>query len=358
MNDLLFPFSQYWWVYVGFLSFVGLMLILDLGVFHRKIHAVSFKEASLWSLFWISLSLLLNFAFYKFAQYRFSTDPAYAAIPGFNAQAEASQAGLEFLTGFLIEKALAIDNIFVFVMVFSAFKIPSIYQHRVLFLGILGAVFFRGIFIGLGSHLMNYQWLVLIFGAFLILTGLKMMWSSNDSKDISQGWPMRILRRVLPVSSEFNGHKLFVKKSGLRYATPLLVALIVIELTDIVFALDSVPAIFAVTQEPLIVFVSNILAILGLRSLYFMLAGVMDRFVYLKYGLASVLVFVGLKMTWLNEIYHGKFPISWSLGIIGSLILGSIGVSLFATSKKSREKRGMRLKSRIHSPIHQKGASL
>lgn len=333
MSGLLFPLSEYWWLYLAFLGFVGLMLALDLGVFHRKAHAVSFKDASLWSVFWISLSLLFNWGFYQFARHEFATNPRFLSVPGFDAEAEASRVGLEFLTGFVIEKALAIDNIFVFVMVFAAFGIPAIYQHRVLFLGILGAIFFRGAFIALGAQLMAYHWLVVLFGVFLLLTGLKMMFIAQKPSDPEHSWQMRLLKRWLPVTSEFHGQKFFVRKNGIRYATPLLVALVFIELTDIIFAVDSVPAIFAVTREPMIVFISNILAIMGLRSLYFMLAGIVDRFVYLKYGLAAVLVFVGLKMVWLNNAFDGKFPISWSLGIIGTLILGSIGVSLIVTSK-------------------------
>ncbi len=331
MNELLFPFSEYWWLYAGFLAFVAIMLALDLGVFHKSAHVVTFKEASAWSAFWIGLSLLFNLAFYKYAQYKFSTDARYTSIPGFDPEAEASRVGLEFLTGFVIEKALAVDNIFVFVMVFAAFGIPAIYQHRVLFLGILGAIVFRGIFIALGSQLMAYHWIVTLFGVFLILTGLKMMFIAPKPTDPEHSWQMRVLKRFLPVTTEFDGQKFFTVRNGVRYGTPLLVALVFVELTDIIFAVDSVPAIFAITREPMIVFISNILAIMGLRSLYFMLAGVVDRFVYLKYGLASVLVFVGLKMTWLNDLFGGKFPIGLSLGIISALILGSVALSLWAT---------------------------
>ncbi len=300
------------------------MLALDLGVFHKKAHVVSLGEATFWSIFWVSLSLACNWAFYRYALHRFATDPAYAAIPGFDAQSEAGRVSLEFFTGFVIEKALAVDNIFVFVMVFTAFGIPAIYQHRVLFLGILGAIVFRAIFIALGAQLMAYQWVVMLFGAFLILTGLKMLFIAPKPTDPGQSWQMRLLRRWLPLTSEFEGPRLLVRKNGVRYGTPLLVALVFIELSDIIFALDSVPAIFSITREPMIVFISNILAILGLRSLYFMLAGVVDRFIYLKYGLAAVLVFVGLKMTWLNELCDGKFPITWSLAIIATLISGSV----------------------------------
>jgi tellurite resistance protein TerC len=340
MDSILFPLADYWWIYASFLGFVALLLALDLGVFHKKAHAISFKEASLWSIFWVSLSLACNWAFYQFALHKLSVDPTYAAIPGFDAEVEASRVGLEFLTGFLIEKALAIDNIFVFVMIFGALRTPAIYQHRILFLGIIGAIFFRGIFIALSSQLMAYHWVVLVFGAFLVLTGVKMFFSAHQpEKDLTNSWQMRALKRLLPVTPEIHGQKFIVKKNGTRYVTPLLIALVLIELIDVVFAMDSVPAIFAVTREPLIVFISNILAIMGLRSLYFMLAGIVDRFVYLKYGLALVLIFVGLKMVWLNEAMGGKFPISWSLGIIATLILGSIGISLIATSNRKKSKQ-------------------
>lgn len=336
MNNLLFPMSEYWWLYLAFLAFVGLMLVLDLGVFHRKAHIVSFKEASLWSVFWIALSLSANWAFYRYALHKFSTDPQYTSLPGFDAHAEATRVGLEFLTGFVIEKALAIDNIFVFVMIFAAFGIPALYQHRVLFLGILGAILFRAIFIAAGSQLMAYHWVVVFFGVFLLLTGVKMMFMSHKPTDPEHSWQMRLLRRYLPVTTDLDGKKFFLKRDGVRYATPLFVALVFIEFSDIIFAIDSVPAIFAITNEPMIVFISNILAIMGLRSLYFMLAGVVDRFIYLKYGLAAVLVFVGLKMAWLNTAFGGKFPITWSLGVIALLIGGSIAASLIATAGKSR----------------------
>ena len=329
---ILFPLSEYFWLYAAFIGFVCAMLALDLGVFHRQAHAVTFKEAAGWSFFWISLALLMNLGFYSFALHKFTTDAAYAAIPDFNAHAEATRVALEFLTGFVVEKALAVDNIFVFVLLFSAFGIPPKYQHRVLFFGILGAIFFRAIFIPLGSQLMAYHWVVIVFGVFLIFTGIKMLFMGvGGPVDPSQSKIIHYLRRFMPVTDELHGQKFFIRKAGVLTATPLFVALVFLEFTDIIFAVDSVPAIFAITKEPMIVFMSNILAILGLRSLYFMLAGIIDRFIYLKFGLALVLVFVGLKMVWLNSLMGGKFPISWSLSIIATLILGSILLSLIVT---------------------------
>jgi tellurite resistance protein TerC len=228
----------------------------------------------------------------------------------------------------VVEKSLAIDNIFVFAVVFAYFRIPKMYQHRVLFWGILGALVFRGIFIAMGSVLMQYHWLVIFFGSLLILTGFKMYFAGTKPQDLENNFMVRQLKKVFRVHPQVEGQKFFFKKDGRTFVTPLFLALVFLELSDIIFAVDSVPAIFALTKEPLIVFTSNIFAILGLRSMYFMLAGVMDRFIYIKYGLASVLVFVGLKMVWLNDAFGGKFPVNWSLGIIALLIGSSVVASI------------------------------
>lgn len=333
---ILFPFYDYWWLYVGFTAFVLLALTLDLGVFHKKAHEVSFKEASVWTSVWISLALIFNYFFYLYAKYQFSTHERYTSIPGFDPDAQAKTSALEFLTGFFVEKSLAIDNIFVFAVVFAYFGIPKLYQHRVLFWGILGALVFRAIFIAMGSVLMRYHWVVILLGAFLILTGVKMYFAGTKPQNLENNFIVRQLKKIFRVHPKVEGQKFFFKKDGLTYVTPLFLALIFLELSDIIFAVDSVPAIFALTKEPLIVFTSNIFAILGLRSMYFMLAGVMDRFAYIKYGLASVLVFVGLKMVWLNEVSGGKFPISWSLGIIAGLIGSSIVASLIIDRSKQK----------------------
>lgn len=325
---VLFPFSEYWYVYAGFIVFVLAVLALDLGVFHKKAHEVGFKESAVWTTIWISLAGVFSYLFYLFAKYRFSTDERYLAIPGFDPEGQAKTSALEFLTGFVVEKSLAIDNIFVFAVVFGYFGIPKIYQHRILFWGILGALVFRAIFIALGSVLMAYEWVVIFFGALLILTGIKMFFAGTEEKDLSKNIVITWLKKIFRIHPAIEGQNFIIKKQGLHYVTPLFLALIFLELTDIIFAVDSVPAIFALTKEPLIVFTSNIFAILGLRSMYFLLAGVMDKFVYIKYGLASVLLFVGLKMVYLNHAFGGKFPISWSLGIIGLLIGGSIVVSI------------------------------
>ena len=332
-NIILFPFADYWLFYVGFTVFVLMMLALDLGVFHRDAHEVTFKESLTWSIIWISLALIFNFLFFKYAGWKFENDARLLAIPGFDGNAAANQVGLEFLTGYIVEKTLAIDNIFVFVVVFSFFAVPLKYQHRVLFFGILGALIFRIIFITMGSILLQYQWIVIFFGAFLILTGFKIIFAPEKPIDPEKNPVIKLFKKFFPVTSTFEGQKFFIRKEGVLYATPLMVALLFIEVSDIIFAVDSVPAIFAITKEPLIVFTSNVFAILGLRAMYFMLAGVIHKFRYLKYGLGIVLVFVGLKMAWLNDAFGGKFPISWSLIIIVTIIGTSILISLFKKQK-------------------------
>ena len=323
----LFPFSDYWWLYGLFTLFVLAMLALDLGVFHRKEHSVSFKEASVWTGVWITLALAFNYLLYQFALWRFPQDPRLTTIPGFDPNAAAWNVSLEFLTGYIVEKSLSVDNIFIFVVVFGYFAIPAIYQHRVLFYGIIGALIFRAIFIAAGSWLMQFHWVIYLFGGFLILTGLRMMFAPEKEIHPEKNPLIRLFKRFMPVTHELQGKRFFVKEAGRWAATPLFIALLFLEMTDVIFAVDSVPAIFAITSEPMIVFTSNIFAILGLRSMYFMLAGAVDKFHLLKYGLAVVLIFVGLKMVWLNDMYDGKFPITWSL----AFILGTIGVSVVAS---------------------------
>jgi tellurite resistance protein TerC len=333
---LLFPFTEYWWFYAAFTALVLALLALDLGVFHRNAHAVSIREASVWTLVWISLAMLFNVALWYYAHWKFPLDPRLLAIPGFDPHAAATSVGLEYLTGFVVEKALAVDNIFVFVVVFSYFAIPPQYQHRVLFYGILGALFFRSIFIAMGSVLMQYEAVVIFFGGFLILTGLKMLWMADTKPDPDRNPIVRLMRRFIPLTDGLRGQRFLVREDGKWLATPLFLALVLIEVTDIIFAVDSVPAIYALTNEPLLVFTSNIFAILGMRSLYFMLAGAVDRFHLLNYGLALVLVFVGLKMVWLNAHFGGKFPIAWSLGIIGALIATSMVLSVLFPKRDER----------------------
>jgi len=333
---LLFPVGEYWWLYAGFVAAVLGFLALDLGVFHRDAHPVRFREALAWCATWVALALLFNLALYAYALWKFPQDPRLAALPGFDPREAAWQVALEFLTGYLIEYSLSVDNIFVFVLVLGYFGVPSRYQHRVLFYGILGALVFRGIFVGLGALLMQFHWIVWVFGAFLVFTGLKMAFTSHASVEPGRNLLIRILKRVMPVTPHFHGQRFLVRQGGRLRATPLAVALLCLEGTDIIFAIDSVPAIFAITREPFVVFTSNVLAILGLRSMYFMLGGAVERFHLLRYGLAAVLVFVGLKMIWLDDWFGGKFPVVASLAVIGSLLSLSVLLSVLAPRRRAQ----------------------
>ena len=288
-----------------FSVFVLGMLALDLGVFNRKAHEVHFKEALAWSGIWVALSMVFNGWIYA----RFGSEKA-----------------LEFLTGYLIEKALSVDNIFVFVILFASFAVPKIYQHRVLFWGVIGAILMRAIFIGLGAALVSrFHWIMYVFGAILIFTGFKLM-ATGDAEPHPEKNPIyKLARRLMPATPEYHGKHFTIVKDGRRFATPLLLVLIAIEATDVVFAVDSIPAIFAITTDPFIVYTSNIFAILGLRAMYFLLAGVIDKFHFLKYGLACVLLFVGVKMV-IAEWF--KVPILASLGVIAALLALSVIASV------------------------------
>jgi TerC family integral membrane protein len=324
----LFPFAEYWWFYAAFLLLVLVLLAVDLGVFHREPHRVSMREAGAWCLVWVSLALVFDVFLYAFMRQRFASDPRLLATPLFDAAAAAHRSALEFLAGYVVEYSLSVDNIFVFVVVLSYFAVPARYQHRVLFFGILGALVFRGAFIALGALLLRFEWVVWLFGGFLVFTGLKLMTGGDAPVEPHERAVIRLFRRHVPVTATIDGPQFFVRQEGRLHATPLLIALLFLELTDILFAFDSVPAIFGLTNEPLIVFTSNIFAILGLRNLYFLLAGAVDKFHFLKYGLGIVLVFVGLKMVWLNRLYGGHFPIEVSLGFIVAVIAASIVLSL------------------------------
>jgi tellurite resistance protein TerC len=318
---MLFPFAEFWWIYAGFTAFVLLLLALDLGVFHRRSHVVSLRESLGWSIVWVALALTFNYAFYLYA----------SSVAG---PVAGRQAALEFLTGYLVEKSLAVDNIFVFVLVFNYFGVPPIYQHRVLFYGVLGALVFRAAFIGAGAILMQYHVVVLLFGVFLVLTGIKLLWSPEQKIAPERNPLIRLFRRIVQVTPELHGPRFIVKLGERWHATPLLVALLFMEMSDIIFAVDSVPAIFALSSEPLIVYMSNVFAVLGLRAMYFLLADAIRRFDLLKYALALILIFVGLKMTWLNGLFGGKFPIEWSLGIIAALLVGAVVASMLRGARE------------------------
>ena len=298
------------WVWVAFTAAVLGMLILDLGVFHRNAQTVSKKEAALWTVLWVSLAMLFNAGIY----YLYGKERA-----------------LEFLAGYLIEKSLSVDNIFVFLLLFSYFSVPAIYQYRVLFWGILGALVMRGFFIGIGAALLHhFHWVMYLFGAFLVFTGIKMLMKEDEQTDPSHNPAIKLLRRFMPITEGYEGQHFVIQRDGKWFATPLLAVLVVVESTDLVFAVDSIPAIFAVTDDPFIVYTSNVFAILGLRALYFLIAGVIDLFVYLRYGLGFVLSFVGVKML-LVDIY--KIPIGISLGVIAGILTISVIASLLFPPK-------------------------
>jgi len=291
--------------WIIFNIFVLAMLALDLMVFHRKAHAVSLREALSWSIVWISLALIFNLGIY----YLWGSEKA-----------------MEFLAGYVIEKSLSVDNIFVFIMIFSYFAVPAIYQHRILFWGILGALIMRAIFIAAGAALLSaFHWIIYVFGGFLIFTGIKMFFAGEEKIEPEKNPAVVLLRRWMPITDKFHGQQFFVRIDGRLWATPLFVVLLVIETTDVIFAVDSIPAIFAITRDPFIVYTSNIFAILGLRALYFLLAGILGMFQYLKVGLSFVLCFVGVKMM-LVDVY--KIPIELSLVVVAGILLVSILASL------------------------------
>ncbi len=295
------------WLWIAFNIFVVLMLILDLLVFHRKAHVVKIKEALLWSGFWIFLALLFNLGIYIW---------------------EGSKAALEFFTGYLIEKSLSVDNLFVFLMIFSYFKVPEKYQHRVLFYGILGALVMRGVMIAIGVTLISeFHWILYVFGIFLVFTGIRMAIQREEKELQPERNPLvRFVKIFLPITPGYHEGHFFVKIKGKYFGTLLFIVLIVVETTDLIFAVDSIPAIFAITLDPFIVYTSNVFAILGLRALYFALAGMMNMFRYLKLGLSIILVFIGIKML-LIDLYH--LPIGFALGFVGVVLAASIVASLF-----------------------------
>jgi tellurite resistance protein TerC len=298
-------------LWVAFNVFVLGMLALDLGVFHRKAHAVSIKEASIWSAVWILLALIFNTGIYF--------------VWG-------QEKALEFLTGYVIEKSLSVDNLFVFLMIFQYFATPAIYQHRILFWGIVGALVMRAIFIATGAALLeNFHWMIYVFGAFLIITGIRMLLQGDEKLEPNKNPVVRLFQRWIPIVNDYQDQHFFVRKAGKIHATLLMLVLVVVETTDVIFAVDSIPAIFAITRDPFIVYTSNVFAILGLRALYFMLAGVMEMFIYLKVGLSFVLCFVGAKML---AVDFYKIPIGISLGVVGGILVLSVVVSLLVQWKE------------------------
>lgn len=302
-------------IWLGFNAFIIAMLMLDLFVLHRNAHVVSIREAAITSAGWIALGLGFGGVIWWWM---------------------GAQSAGEYFAGYLIEKSLSVDNVFIFVMIFSYFAVPPAYQHRVLFWGVVGALVMRGAFILAGAALLErFDWILYIFGAFLLFTALKMFRHSEMALDPEENRVLRLVRRIIPISKEYDGQKLFTRRTGVLMATPLFAVLVVVEATDLVFAVDSIPAIFAVTRDPFIVFTSNAFAILGLRALYFMLAGIAHKFVYLKTGLAVILAFVGVKML-IAEFYH--FPIVVSLGVIGAVLAISVVASLMSGRELDQER--------------------
>lgn len=315
------------WIWGAFLGFVLLMLALDLGVFHRDAHKVEIKEALVWSAVWIGLALLFNLGIFFF------WDKIQPGSPLTN-----KDAGFAFLAGYLIEKALSVDNIFVFLLIFGYFAVPEKYQHRVLFWGIIGALIFRAVFVALGAAVLEkYLWSMVVFGLFLIATGIKMAVSKDKKMDPEKNPVVKFFRRFVPVTNDYVGQSFFTRINGKLWATPLFLVLVLVEFTDVIFAVDSIPAIFAITNDPFLVFTSNVFAILGLRALFFALSGLVQAFHYLSYGLAAILVFVGGKMLY-GYVEKAmipdlpKFPVAVSLGVIAAIL----AVAIIASVRKQK----------------------
>jgi len=305
---------EHFWHYVLFIAFVLVMLVIDLGVFHRRAHAISHKEAAIWSVVWIALSLLFNAGVWHWM---------------------GGEKGVQFLTGYVIEKSLSLDNLFVFLMIFMYFGVPDRYQHRVLYWGILGALIMRGAMIAAGAALISaFHWVIYLFGAFLVYTGIRFARQTGPSIQPETNPVLRLLRRLVPITEDFREQHFFVREAGKRLATPLFVVLVLVETSDVMFAVDSIPAIFAITQDPFIVFTSNVFAILGLRALYFLLANIMPMFRYLNVGLGFILFYVGVKML-LQDVF--KIP-AWVSLIVIAVTLGlSLGISVWESRRFSED---------------------
>lgn len=310
-----------WWMWAGFAVIVLLLLLVDLlFVGGGKQHKVSLKEAALWSVVWVSVALLFNFAIWWY-------------LDVYSGREIANEKALEFLTGYLIEKALAVDNVFIWLMLFGYFAIPVELQRRVLLFGVLGAIIMRTGMVFAGSWLITqFHWVLYIFGAFLLITGAKMLWMADKDPDLNKNPLLRWIRNHFPITDKLHGEQFFVYRNGIRYLTPLLVVLILVEISDLIFAVDSIPAIFAVTTDPFIVLTSNIFAIMGLRAMYFLLADFADRFVLLKYGLAVILIFIGIKMLLIDVI---KIPIGYSLGTVAIILIISVILSILYRQRKA-----------------------
>lgn len=330
------------WLYIGFIAMVLLFLALDLGVFHRHAHAVSMREATAWTIVWVGAALLFNVAVYFiYENHWLGIGREVAQLGGEARDVHGWEAAKLFFTGYVVEKSLSMDNVFVIAMIFSYFAVPAQYQHRVLFWGILTALALRGVMIAAGAALISrFTWIIYVFGGFLILTAIKMALFSHSEIDPSKNPLLRLIRRLYPITNEYHGQKFLVRVHGKTHATPLLLALAMVEATDVIFAVDSIPAIFAITADPFIVFTSNVFAILGLRSLYFCLAAAIEKFVYLKPALIAVLAFVGIKMLLV------KTPYKLDTGLSLAVVLTILGMGVLASVvRASRIKKGGAIES-------------
>ncbi len=314
------------WVWISFIVLVVIFLALDLGVFHRNEHVIRSKEAGIWTAVWVAVALSFSGVIYWLFSSGLVENPT---------DLSPNYAVIKYLTGYLIELSLSIDNVFVIAVIFSSFQIPPIFQHRILFWGILGAIVFRGLMILFGVALINkFEWIIYVFGVFLLYTAFKMLKSDDDDFDPKNSWMFRQIKKIYPVTSTMHGHDFFITRLGITAATPLFVALVVIELTDVLFALDSIPAILAITSDPFIVFSSNILAILGLRSMYFLISRMLEKFRYINYSLVVILAFVGLKMLFSQQI---ELPEWVSLTVITISLAAGIVASLVITDKDGKK---------------------
>jgi tellurite resistance protein TerC len=337
MNHI-FPFADFWPLYVTFTVLVAGILFASLKAFHRQPEEISIRKASLSALNWFGLALLFNVILYFFTYAHLVDSPEVVAALGGTAESLARQTALEFLSGYLLEKSLAVDNLFVFIVIFQFFSIPKENQFRVLFYGLFGALVLRAIFIAMGAVVMEIDWVVVAFGAFLIYQGFSVLRGKEPEIDPENNRLLKTLRRFIPLSPKLDGQRFFTKVDGKWFATPLFLALIFVEITDIMFAFDSVPAIFGLTKEPLVVFTSNIFAVIDLRALYFLLLAFIARFHYLGVGLSFVLIFIGLKMAFMDVLLDYHLPTEVSLVVVLGIIVGSMALSLMkAPKEKERE---------------------
>ncbi|ALM07023.1 membrane protein [Sediminicola sp. YIK13] len=310
-------------VWIAFIALILVFLALDLGVFHKDEHVIKTKEAAIWTAIWVTVAMSFSGVIY------WLFDGNHIANP---TDLTPSKAVIKYITGYLIELSLSVDNVFVIAVIFSSFSIPPLYQHRVLFWGILGAIVFRALMIVFGVALITkFEWIIYVFGVFLLYTAFKMLKSDDDDFDPRKSFIFKQVKKIFPISTEMHGHDFFIRKMGIRAATPLFVALIVIELTDILFALDSIPAILAITADPFIVFSSNILAILGLRSMYFLISRMLEKFKYINYSLVVILAFVGIKMLLSHYV---EFPEWLSLSVIALALIGGVAASMMLAKKE------------------------